>query len=55
MCMALAGGKPPDGPNNRFQRILEWLSFGALLVRLLTIGLFQWVAQRWIVRNPYVG
>ncbi|MCP5304710.1 MAG: hypothetical protein H6953_04620 [Chromatiaceae bacterium] len=55
MCLALAGGKPPERPANRWQRTRQWLGFGLLLARFLAAGLWQWIAQRWILRNPHVG
>ena len=55
MCMALAGGNQPEPPQSRLQRLRQWLGFGALLGRFLTVGLWQWLTQRWIARNPNIS
>ena len=55
MCMALPGGRGRYAPESRSRQFVQWLSFAALLGRMLTIGLLQWITRRWILRDPNVG
>lgn len=52
MCMALPGDNRNEPPKHLLQRIADWIHFGVLVTAFLALGLWHWVAQRWIVRNP---
>ncbi len=46
MCLALPDGNRSNKDHGRFKRLLAWIGFGALLVRILVVGLWQSTAKR---------